>query len=574
MATFEHERLLKALQDADHEPDTPAELAAWLRGTRHLDLLRTDAEDVELVLAALSRPTCINSYVVPEDLPDLEELLNLYEWSPNPYDHNAASYYWSWGTDGVRADSGDTARWGHLPPAVSPLVFFRNAIGVTDEGSISREVAQDYAHASAIHWRPERRAYSRIDFRGDWEDVVSCTTRQESGEAELVSARRESIDLHLIALRAVLVRVFEFHLSRQSLPFSFEFTDEEEERSVRSDADLQYREHVSEKGLSFIRGVQVIRPRLSSFEVEQLVKEGRIPDPSESEPVSFIVEDWRNGRIATVSTDPSTTTNYFTAEGNSLPFEVSPAYFRPDVLLKYKADRDKYAVLDSRIECRGGWMLKTYSVNEAGQIAAYICYLRDLPHEEQQHWASYNERPKAGLSKRTIETDFLGKWPEDLTPREHLVHVLDQWRNREVAWWTWRDETSPELLTAPRTASRDEWGAALVALSNSVIEGFVVKELRHILRGGGEDVDKQWGSIKLLEEILQNRGAPLPKGGLMALREANEGRVLSGVHATGHKGAEFAKSVMQRHGTFASHVEYLYEEVTKELLLIEQVLGE
>ena len=61
--------------------------------------------------------------------------------------------------------------------------------------------------------------------------------------------------------------------------------------------------------------------------------------------VKFLAHDWRNRRITKISTDPNATTNYFVAHENSLPFETSPAFFRPEVLLKYKADQDKYARL-------------------------------------------------------------------------------------------------------------------------------------------------------------------------------------------------------------------------------------
>ena len=573
MVNYEHRRLLAALRAADTEPGSPSELTSWLKGTDHLNLLRTDVENVEVTLAALSPGTCLNSFVVPKDLPILgQDLFALYDWSPNPYHQDAATYSWGWGTDGVRAYQRGSASGRDLPLGVSPLVFFRSFEGVTDESRVSREIAQDFIHAAEILWRPERSAYSRLDFRGDWDDIVSLSTPQASGDTDLVTACRQAIDLHLIALGAVLVRVFEFRFRSQDLPSFSHFTDEEE-CFVSEDPNLQYRARVSEKGLGIIRGVQIVRPRLTPLEVEHLVKEGRIPEPKESNPVSFIVEDLRNGIVATVSTDPSTTTNYFETEGNSLPFETSPAYFRPDVLLKYKADRDKYTVLDGEIECRGGWRLRNYSVNAADQIAAYICDLRMLPHEEQQHWASHNEPPKAGLSKRAIDTDFRGKWPEDSTPSERLAHILRRWRSDDVTWWSRRDENSPEVPAVPRTESREEWGGAVVGLSNSVTEGFEVKELRQILRDDNADVDKQWGSIKLLEEILQNRGIPLPGGRLTALREVNEGRVLSGVHATGSKGADLAKSVMEQHGSFASHFEHLCEEVTKELLLIEQALG-
>ena len=53
------------------------------------------------------------------------------------------------------------------------------------------------------------------------------------------------------------------------------------------------------------------------------------------------------------------------AEGNSLPHELSPAFFRPEVLSKYKADRDKYTVDEEHrfISCRGAWELKILSTS-------------------------------------------------------------------------------------------------------------------------------------------------------------------------------------------------------------------
>jgi hypothetical protein len=62
--------------------------------------------------------------------------------------------------------------------------------------------------------------------------------------------------------------------------------------------------------------------------------------------VTFIAEDWRHKKIAEISTDPVATTNYFLAKENDLPFELSSAFFKPEVLSKYKTDRDKYTVDD------------------------------------------------------------------------------------------------------------------------------------------------------------------------------------------------------------------------------------
>ena len=245
--------------------------------------------------------------------------------------------------------------WSHeLPPDVYSLVFGRSIDGVPDRDGMYYEIAQEYAHVSGIHWRPDRHAYSRIDHRGDWMDVVSISDRRGSHYADMVSFQRESLDLHLIAMNAVLVQTFDLTLRRPSRPFEHN-RREHVDRTVRVGADLCYREMINEDRFGFIRGVQVIAPTLTPGEVEQLVKDGHIADAAASAPVEFIVDDWDNERIAKVSTDKATTTNYFVASENTLPYETSPASFRPEVLAKYKADSDKYTVQEGSIDCRGGW---------------------------------------------------------------------------------------------------------------------------------------------------------------------------------------------------------------------------
>ncbi len=220
VVSFEHKRLLELLAAAEEAPADAGDLSGWLRGERHLQFLLTDIHEKELTLAVLSRSqTCVNSYVVPANLPELQEgPLKLMKWPANPLHHDASNYAWGWGTDGVHAIRQDDEQWRaphDLPIGVSPLVFFRSVEG---DASLSREVAQDFVHAAGIHRRRERSALSRIDYRGDWEDVVSQSTRDTSATADLFSVRREVLDLHLVALDAVLVRVFDLTLRSPSLP--------------------------------------------------------------------------------------------------------------------------------------------------------------------------------------------------------------------------------------------------------------------------------------------------------------------------------------------------------------------
>ena len=83
---------------------------------------------------------------------------------------------------------------------------------------------------------------------------------------------------------------------------------------------------------------------------------------------SFIAYDLKNGVVEEISCAPGATANYFTK--SDLPFEITPAFFRPEVLQRYKSDPTKYTLEERSISCRGTWSLQTYDINEAGQVHA------------------------------------------------------------------------------------------------------------------------------------------------------------------------------------------------------------
>ena len=579
MVSFEHKRLLELLEEADATPPDPSDYPQWFRGRRHLTLLRHDIQQDELILAALG-PTnsCINSYVAPASHPALSNPLKGRESvSPNPYHNDAARYAWGWSLRGENqfpeAEPSTGGKWGNDLQGMTPLVYFRDIRGLTSHDLTPIEISQPFAHVTGIYWRQPESAYARIDHRGDWSAIVSVATAKQRPGTNLVSCRRQDLDLHLIATDAVLVRSFEFIMSRPAETFEIRY-QEHVDRDIATGDGLYYVEQFNEGNFGAIRGVQIILPRLTPNEVEQLVKKGRVADSYESTPVDYKVLDFRNGEIATVSTDLSTTTNYFEAEDNDLPFETSPGFFRPEVLAKYKADTERYTVHENGIVCRGGWDLKSFGVNDAGQIFAYICDLRHLPHEEQLHWAIYNEVPRAGISERAITTDFKGEWPTEMTSREKLVDVLQRWQRQKSGWWKWRPMAAPHFrIVVPRTGSRDEWEAAIGRLCTDVIEGFDVKALRRILEAHEDKVDKNMRSIALLERILCARGELASDQRLVALRELNAGRNLGPAHAGQMDAREFVNEALEKHETFAAHFEHLCEKLAEELSLIERTLA-
>ena len=572
MVSFAHRQLLDRLVQANAVPKDNDAFLTWITGAAHLRLLQEDVDEDELIVAAMpATSSCLNTLVVHADDPRLKDLEALLEWSPNPYHFSAAEYNWTWSGDRAWVEP-NTGGWAsNVPEDASTLVFGVGLDGTDDESASYLELSQTFAHQVGIHWRSERTAHSRIDHRGDWDDIVSVTNKNASQHIGLVSFQRQTLDLHLVALSSVLVRSFEFTLYRP--PFDLHVHDRPSaERLVRRSDYLLYRETTKSGHYCHIRGVQIIRPALSAAEAHYLARHGHISPRAEEKPVDFIVQDIRNRRNVTVSTDHATTTTYFDALSNDLPYETSPAFFRADVLSKYKADRDKYTVYDNHFTCRGGWGLKKYSINDAGQVAVYICDLRDLPREEQVYWAIFNELPRAGLSKSAITTDFLGEWPDEPTPLEAVIEVLERWRTKNLVWWSWVAEGEPSHLTVPRMGNRDEWAEAFLTLSQAVIEGFRVKALRSSLENIGALFEQDNQSIKLLERLLHSKGKLEVEEKLEALREINDVRVQAKAHATGGKGREIAKDAQANHGSYAAHYEHVCRKLAEELALIEETL--
>ena len=391
--SFEHKKLIADIAHRDAYPEDEDEFGVWWTGMGHVDMLRRNvAEHPELIVAAAGPATFVHAAVLEADHPGLCDQEGLLKWSSNSF-HQSASTINSFVQRGTLRTEPSEHYWGTDSLVGGwPLVYGRDWEGMPGPEGMYYEIAQPYIHQLDIHWTPSRNAYCRFDQLGDWEDIVCITQDQRKEGVTLISFMRDPLDQYLVEHNAVLVQLFEFMFKRPGKRANW--------------AGSAYSRHGMEHGMAFsqqfardgsisrVQGVQIVRPRLSVAQVAQRIANWGQVDTEPKIPVEFIVRDIRNGGIATVSTDPATTTNYFEAKDNSLPFETSPAFFRAEVLAKYKANSEKYTVEENRISCRGGWDLRNYSVNEAGQVIAYICRLRDLPREEQLYWAQLQRAPQ------------------------------------------------------------------------------------------------------------------------------------------------------------------------------------
>ena len=571
VTTHTHRQLHDDIARLDVCPEDESEFARWCRASGHLELLARNCNQDELIIAVYGPYTYLRSLFIDRATLDGTTPDALIEWQPR-HREGLVTYSWIY-PDGpvslMREYSVEDRQF--LLNAESPI-FRRSIDGSNDQYSSSWEPRQEYLHVLDAHWRPDRKAYSKIDKQGDWLDLICVTTPKidEANGITLVSFQRDALDQYLAVRDMVVVQMFDFTLHRK--PFSANSSGHDSERSSLQRSGHIFFRRQTGHGVIATRGVQIVSSKLTRRVAEQHIRDSDLW-PESDEFVEFIIHDFRNKEIRSISSDPTSTTTYFDAKDNNLPFETSPAFFHPEVLLRYKADQDKYRMTNNHVFCRNAWDLR-YHMNNANQISAYICDLRNLPVKEQRYWQSFNEKPKAGLSENAITTDFLGKWLSEDEPLPALKHILQTWHERQVPWWRLIDQSALDRITVPVSESPDEWQDAILALCRTVVDGFSVKHLKNEIKTRGDDAKGHRGSLSLLTQLMGKSENVQSKKTLPALHELQRLRSKGGkTHAVSQGGSSEAQKAKMTHDTFRAHFEDLCVRLANDLLLIEEMLA-
>lgn len=561
MTSSFHNTLAKKLASLNTAPADPAAFEAWLQCSEQLAIIDGESATDEIILYAVGVRTFIHSVGVTIEQLDGKEPGAFLQWSGNAY---APETVTNWNTDGeVWLEDGGLVSIGDGIDDVQRFVFGRE---FSDRwgGRFKYEILQSLVHALDLHEVAERRSFCKLDDNGDYDDVISITYGDAyRDEISLVTIKKEAIEAYLLLDKLALVQMFDFTLTS---PGSFrDWSQDRVEQSV-SQERCAYRQHVDPGNGSYTRGIRFHHSDLTERELWARLSRGR---EAKTDHQVFIAHDFRNKRVTEISTSPEATTNYFEAHENELPFELSPAFFRPDVLLKYKTDRDKYRIEGRTIRCRGGWELRSFDINSAGQVHAYICDLRALPAGELMHWKAHNVEPEAPISKRAHQSDFLGEWSSDPDPLGHLTEMLRTWDRSAVPWWTLRDPQILAQIGPPITTSRDEWAGAFRDLCQLVVEGLEKRHFAGILRAHGVPFENQFGSIKLAELLWLHAEPDDGEQRLSALREAVEVRNKTGAHAAPAEATRLAADAVAKHESFMAHFEDICHRIGEELGVIE-----
>lgn len=546
-----------------------ADAAKWLANAEGaVNFLKANATNDEIVIYASGSSVLIHGAlalkgkVAPADGAELQDS-NI----PMPDDCWAIQRVWG-GGEGHRMyleaplSSGSESLVGG-----EKLIFRRLFTGVA-EGPSPIELSQKLVHSLNLHFVHERSAYCRLDSRGDIEDVIKVVQVKKGSTCDhldVVTILRRDLDTFMALSETCLVLRFDFTRARWG---SFNGLSEIE-RYNRDETDLFYHGGSDGQG-SYCNGAMIVRPQLS---VDDLIRAWKNEEnPSDRTYATFKIYDRKNEQNVETSCAPEFLSNYF--QKSDLPWEISPAFFRPEVLHRFKADPEKYTLEDRSISCRNAWYLKTYDINEAGQVHTYIGYLADLPYEEQIYWQAFNEWPKAPISARAHQTDIVGDWHREYEPLSEMKHTVSILDATPPSWWKPRGTALSDAVRYPATDSVKEWGDEVLALDQYLVEGFFLKPLRELAEAGGRSVEPNWASLRVLQEVLVAKGRPeaeakalvVPMQKLHALRTEVRG------HAMTEKKKKAESEARTDFGSLREHFTQMVTDCEKSLNEILQIL--
>jgi hypothetical protein len=397
-----------------------------------------------------------------------------------------------WHTGSMVLDGGD------------PILFHRFFEG--HKKSSYMEANQKITQMLDIHWVEKQHSYCRFDENGDYQDVIKI------GETSgfFCTLLKEDIDFLLFILDAVIIRVFDFTRASDEHNFLLKGIINENyvgngknkilgKVSIKESADGAFL-------TSVLRGFQIIEMTGSQ---EKMMAKARGESYKIYEYATFIARDFKHDKDEEISCNPDMLDNYFTDTGK--PYQTSPAFFRPEVLLKYKQHPDKYILGLDSIQCRGAWYLKRYDVNEQGQVNVLLCDLALLPYSEQLYWKSMNEEPKGPISIRSYTQDFMGEFFDGYNPLFSLIEILDKFPSAKFGGvdtpiWEYRGEIinrKTSRLNYVLTDSSKEWTDQMIELATILNDGLNKKSLKGLGTHLGIYM-KDLGSIKILEKCLEH----------------------------------------------------------------------
>ena len=533
-------------------PSKKDDFPQWVSQEDVVDFLVSDACDENIILHASAKTTLLNTVLVTKD--------ELFESDPHEmtsWDYNNTG--WSIWSSGDRDKSWIEPPLKGCKPNIlnkgEPLMFKRSFHGVKGRENYI-EISEKFLQVMDLHYMPELNSWCKLDKNGDIDEIIKVHFLDKDSESygTVVSIRLSVLAEYCYLTETAVVRLFD--IDRIDYP-NFTSWGSSSEEIIDDQGVFGKRNVIS--NASYFRGVQAFVPKHEET-IDNLSEEQRY--------VTFIAQDWKNKCIEEMSCAPSAIDNYFTESDKA--FELSPVFFNPEVILKYKSDTEKYKLEERSITSRAGWCLKSYDINKAGQIHSYLGDLQRLPHSEQLHWKQYNEEPKAPISERALATDFKGQWFKGYYPVEDLKRKLDELDSSGVTWWKMKNRVAKQSIHPVFSKSVDEWKEEILRLDQVLVEGLIKKQLRAKAKELGQKPSDKDRELKLVEWCLLGEGfdAEHARSILTPWHDAHNLRSILKGHISGQTAEQIRLNSIKEFDSLRNHFNDLCERCHESLCII------
>ncbi|MDG5901978.1 hypothetical protein E2650_19195 [Shewanella xiamenensis] len=556
---------LKVLSD---EPSSEDEFCLWSQQSDVAGFLTSDIDDEYVILYASMPHVFIHAVFLPETNAIEDNYDNLLRWSGNPF----SSWSISCSSEDISIES-PMSSFGCNELVYGEQIIFARSFQCVDNDETYYELNQKISHSLDLHYVPERKSWCKLDSHGEVNEVIKIikiSNTLKKDEGIIICAKKNIIGEYAGIEGMKLFRMFDFTRYRKGC---FNGWGSTREQVAFNENGLFGEINVVNYVGSYSRGFQLSDISVSK---EKLIANiwGCSDDEIEKKYCSYIAQDWKNNEIKEISCNPNCLANYFTE--SDLPFEITPVFFKPEVLLKYKTDRDRFTLNSRSIYCRGAWALNTFDVNTAGQVHTYLIYLSYLPYEEQLHWKQYNEAPKAPISSRAMENDIKGEWSSEYDALLSLKAKLVNLDSKGSLWWKLRDRNAPDKVHYPYTSSRDEWAEEILNLDQLLVEGLDEKWLRKKAKALNLNSDARLRALKLLEVILVGVGFDEEHAReiMSPFHIVHNARSILKGHTLGSEAEELRKTAITEYGSYKNHYEKICTDCDESIEIITDALSE
>lgn len=160
-------------------------------------------------------------------------------------------------------------------------------------------------------------------------------------------------------------------------------------------------------------------------------------DNSAKQYVEFVYGYNDDGDFLAHSCDKNSLSNYFVKNGDN-PMEMTPVFFKKEVLDKYYSNPNKYTISDGSLGCEGAWSM--YLDNDhRNYVVVPLVYLGYLDYTEQLYWKGYNIAPEheMGLSRTAYTRWIEGNICEASYPDLNFKHTFNRFNKKWKEHFGW-----------------------------------------------------------------------------------------------------------------------------------------